>query len=80
LSDKLGDLVDHAGRKLADPEKGGSWKEAKKVLDWLKNKKGGFFSSSVPIPFMFEWQEQLIDYPWVNEKNTFDECGNPDPA
>jgi hypothetical protein len=29
---------------------------------------------------MFEWQEQLIDYPWVNEKNTFDECGNPDPA
>ncbi|MCP4344090.1 MAG: RHS repeat-associated core domain-containing protein, partial [Desulfobacterales bacterium] len=38
-----GQLVDHGGRVLSKPEKGGTWKEAKKALKWLMGKHSNFF-------------------------------------
>ena len=41
-----GQLVDHNGRPLTKPEKGGTWKQAKKALKFLRSKKPGFFLSA----------------------------------
>ncbi|MBU1640975.1 MAG: RHS repeat-associated core domain-containing protein [Proteobacteria bacterium] len=47
--DSDGDLVDHSGRKLKNPEKGGTWKDAKDALKWLKGKKPTFFDNGMPL-------------------------------
>jgi len=58
-----GKLVDHSGRELSKPEKGGNWKDAQKMLDFLKGKKPGFFVEGVMPLIIFPWQIECIENP-----------------
>jgi hypothetical protein len=64
---QAGQLVDHTGKVLTSPEKGGTWREAKKVLNELRNKKPDFFSppSTPSGPLMFEFQKDWVNPGWT---------------
>ena len=56
--DQKGKLVDHVGRELSKPQRGGNWKDANKALIFLKGKYPNFFDT-VPL-VMFPGQEQMF--------------------
>ena len=77
--DSKGNLVDHLGRKLKTPEKGGNWRDAKNTLKFLKGKKPDFFRIG-PLMLIFPGQEKMIDnfnkgLPF--DYHSFDSCGRP---